>query len=359
MPQAVLKTDILYEQLLEELGRYSPGVQFMTNREIMKRFNVSQLVVDQTVARFRKAGFLRVVPGRGTFTTDAIRRFRSDAPATYLFAVPRWNSTNLTLMEEYINSLREKYLPKRILIHRFNYEELIPQNLPLVEENVKGVALQVSSSTQWNSHTLKLLEQYMEAVPLVIMNRHHGDISVLTVGADDVFAGTLAASHLFNYGHRKIAVLISEPYGSVIEDRVRGVLNYGKHQGMECVVLNCGVRSGEYAPDKTYRYFLQVIRNRMDFTGMIGISSDSFTGAVNACLNSGIRIPEELSLVTIGHHQTAEIQHPPLDCVDLNMEGQMDAVLELLENPGKFTPVTNPYDYFTPSMIVNGSVINR
>ena len=64
MPQAVLKTEILYEQLLEELGRYSPGVQFMTNREIMKRFNVSQLVVDQTVARFRKAGFLRVVPGR-------------------------------------------------------------------------------------------------------------------------------------------------------------------------------------------------------------------------------------------------------------------------------------------------------
>ena len=359
MLQAVLKTDILYEQLLEELSKYSPGDQFMTNREIMKRFNVSQLVVDQTVARFREAGLLRVVPGRGTFTTDRVRRFHSDAPATYLFAVPRWNSTNLTLMDGYINSLREKYSPKRILIHRFNYEDLIPQNLPIMEENVKGVALQVSSSTPWNSQTLKMLEQYMAEVPLVVLNRHHGDISVMTVGADDIFAGNLAASHLYHYGHRKIAVLISEPYGSVIEERVRGVLNYVRQHDMECVVLNSAVRSGEYAPDKTYRYFLGEIHKGFDFTGMIGISSDSFTGAVNACLNSGIRIPEELSLVTIGHHQTAEIQHPPLDCVDLNMEGQIDAVLELLENPGKFTPNTNPYEYFTPSMIVNGSVINR
>ena len=359
MVQAVLKTDILYERLLEELGKYSPGDQFMTNREIMKRFNVSQLVVDQTVGRFRDAGLLRVVPGRGTFTTEAIRRFRSDAPATYLFAVPRWNSTDLTLMEECIQELRRKFAPARILIHRFDYTEQVPLELPLKEENVKGIALLASSSASWDSSTLARLERYAAEVPLVIMNRHHGDIPLPAVGADDVFAGNIAADHLFHHGHRKIALLISEPHNSVICERVRGVLNGAKLRGMECRVLDCGVRSGEYAPDKTYRFFTGVIRDGIDFTGLIGLSSDSFAGAVNACLNCGVKIPEALSLVTIGLRRMAEIQHPPLDCVDLNMEGQLEGILEILTRPDAFSPEENPYEYTVPSLVVNGSVAKR
>ena len=39
MEQAILKTDILYDQLRRELSKYAPGDKFITSREIMKRFN--------------------------------------------------------------------------------------------------------------------------------------------------------------------------------------------------------------------------------------------------------------------------------------------------------------------------------
>ncbi len=331
----------------------------MTSREIMKRFSVSQLVVDQTVARFREAGLLQVVPGRGTFATDAVRRFHNSAPATYLFAVPRWNSTELTLLEEYINKIQSRYSSATLLLHRFDYTEEIPQDLQLQEENIKGVALLTSSSALWDANNLAKLERYASEVPLVIMNRHHGDIPMISVGADDIYAGNIAVSHLLNHGHRKIAVLVSEPHNSIINDRIRGIMTYAKLHDMECEILDCDVHSGEHAPDKTYRYFTETIKHGIDFTGLIGISSDSFIGAVNACLNSGIKIPEQLSLVTIGQRRIAEIQYPPLDCVDLNMEGQVDAIMEILTHPDNFTPQSNPYEYIEPSLIIKGSTIKK
>lgn len=356
MEQAILKTDILYDQLRRELSKYAPGDKFIASREIMKRFNVSQLIVDRTVVKFRTAGLLRVVPGRGTFVTEEVGRLNTEIPSTFLFAVPRWNSSDLTLMERHLAAVREKYLPTRILVHSYDYSERVPARLPLEEENVAGVAM-LTSADSWDSAALRKLEEYASRVPLVIMNRHRGDTRLLSVGVNDTFAGSLAADHLFQYGHRSIAVLVSEPPNGVIRERLNGVLTYAELHGMKCKVLDCGVRSGDYAPDKTYRHFAGVLKRGIDFTGLIGIA-DSLSGAVNACHNAGIRIPEELSVVNIEPGQSAEIHHPPLDCVDVNLEGQIDAILEILSRPDRYAPDNNPFEYFKPAMVVNGSVRN-
>ncbi|MBS1369355.1 MAG: substrate-binding domain-containing protein [Lentisphaeria bacterium] len=355
MNQAILKTDILYDQLRRELSKYAPGDKFITSREIMKRFNVSQLIVDRTVVRFRSAGLLRVVPGRGTFVTEEIGKLHEEVPPTFLFAVPRWNSSDLTLMEQYLEKARKKYVRNRILVHSYDYSERVPAALPLEEENVAGIAM-LTSADSWDSGVLYRLEEYASRVPLVVMNRHRGDMQLLSVGVNDTFAGNLAVNHLFNNGHRKIAVLISEPHNGVIRERLNGVLNYAELHGMQCRVLDCGIRSGDYAPEKSYRYFAEVLKNGIDFTALVGVGADSFAGAVNACHNAGIRIPDELSLVTVDSKQNAEIQHPPLDCVDVNLAGQIEAILEILSHPGNYAPDSNPYEYFKPELEINGSV---
>ena len=355
MNQAILKTDILYDQLRRELSKYAPGEKFITSREIMKRYNVSQLVVDQTVVRFRSAGLLRVVPGRGTYVTEEIGKLNAEVPPTFLFVVPRWNSSDLTLMEQHLAKLKEQYAPNRLLIHRFDYSESVPFTLPLEEENVKGIAM-LTSAGSWDSEILRRIEQYAAQIPLVLMNRHRGDMQLLSVGTNDTFAGSLAVDHLFKSGHRKIAVLISEPQNGVIRERLNGIQTYAELHDMECRVLDSGVRSGDFAPEKTYHYFAEVLKQELDFTALVGICTDSFRGAVNACLNAGITIPEKLSLVTIGSKRDAMIQHPPLDCVDLNYEKQIETILEILTHPEKYTPETNPYEYFKPELIINGSV---
>jgi len=354
MEQAILKTDILYDELRKEIAQYAAGDKFITSREIMKRYNVSQLIVDRTMSRFRTSGLLRVVPGRGTFVTEEVGRLSAKKPATFLFVLPRWNATDQTLREEHLASIRKKFAPKRILTYYFDYSESVPLNLPLEEENIIGIAM-LTSSELWNSDILRRLEEYAARVPLVILERHRGDLRLLSVGVNDTFAGSLAANHLCNLGHKKIAVLVSEPHNGVIRERMIGAVNQAELCGAECRVLDCNVRSGEYALDKTYQYFTRLLEEGIDFTGLIGVCADSFTGAVNACLNAGIRIPDDLSMITVGSKRLAAIQHPPLDCIDTNLEGRTDAVLEILSHPDRFSPENNPYEYFKPQLAINGS----
>ena len=318
MEQAILKTDILYDELRKEIAQYAAGDKFITSREIMKRYNVSQLIVDRTMSRFRSSGLLRVVPGRGTFVTDEVGRLSAKKPATFLFVLPRWNSTDQTLREDHLASIRKKFAPKRILTYYFDYSEDVPRKLPLEEENVIGIAM-MTSAELWNSDTLRRLEEYAAKIPLVIMERHRGDFRLLSVGSNDTFAGSLAANHLCSNGHKKIAVLVSEPHNGVIRERMIGAVNQAELCGAECRVLDCGVRSGDYAPDKTYHYFTELIREGIDFTGLVGVCADSFIGAVNACLNAGVRIPDDLSMITVGSKRLAAIQHPPLDRIETNL----------------------------------------
>ena len=106
MANQILKTDILYNHLLRELAGYATGEKFIATREIMERFKVSQLIVDQAMSRLRREGILEVVRGRGTFIRKAVDGKSMDKPPTILFAVPRWNSGDLRLMEDCLEKLR-------------------------------------------------------------------------------------------------------------------------------------------------------------------------------------------------------------------------------------------------------------
>ena len=57
-------------------------------------------------------------------------------------------------------------------------------------------------------------------VPFVLVNRHAGDYPAVT--CDDVLGGQLAAEHLLQLGHTRVAVIAGEPYASTGIDRTAG-----------------------------------------------------------------------------------------------------------------------------------------
>ena len=350
MTQAILKTDILYEELNREFGNYAPGDQFLTSREIMRRYQVSQLVVDRTLARFRESGMLRSVRGRGLFVTEEVNRVKKTATPCYMLAAPHWPSSDLTLVADYFEEIAPKYAPIRLVYHRYDYAETIPADLPLEEENVRGLAI-LPSSEYFDAETFHRLENYASRLPLVILGRHLGEFGFLSVNTDDQCAGNLAVNHLRQCGHRHIAVLLSEPHNSVIMDRLRAIQNCAQILNMECDVIDCEVSCGEFAPDKAYRTFEKVIRRGFEFTGLIGIATDSVIGAVNACHNLNIPIPERLSIVSIGSQHSSVICHPPLDLICTDLEEQIDAVLEVLAHPDKYHVSNNPLEYIKPRLV--------
>ncbi|MDE1168626.1 MAG: LacI family DNA-binding transcriptional regulator [Pseudomonas sp.] len=68
-------------------------------------------------------------------------------------------------------------------------------------------------------------------IPYVLVCRTHPEH--LSVGCDDVLGGRLVAQHLFESGHRHVAVLAGERHASTGVDRTRGFVEFYREQGCE------------------------------------------------------------------------------------------------------------------------------
>ena len=65
MIKSTLQHEKLTDQLWDELTKLSPGEKFLSIREIMKRYSVSQLTVEKALMRFREDGYLNNQSGKG------------------------------------------------------------------------------------------------------------------------------------------------------------------------------------------------------------------------------------------------------------------------------------------------------
>ncbi len=319
----------LLDQLLGELGNFSPGDRFHTVREIMCRFGVSQLVVDKAVSRLCSNGLLESVPRKGLFVPrNAVSR--AELLPSYLIAAPNWPSPDIDEIRWELERLAARYPGRRLLLHRFDYRRAIPDELPIRLERVEGVVLMPGSINTMEAGDIAALNIFRSQIPVVVLCHHLDNFRVPSVGLDDRFAGNLAAHHLAGLGHRKLGILVSEPHSSVISDRVNGIRNYARLHEMSATVLDCGISSGETTMRGTYRTMEQAIRRGFDFTALIGVSASSIGEALNACLNYRVRIPEDLSVVAIGNASSTETLHPPVDTISTELPEQLDAALAML-----------------------------
>jgi len=347
---ANLKSDTLYSELWEELTKLSPGERFLSVREIMKRYGVSQLTVDKAVSKLRDDGYLHQVTGKGLFASEQVARFSREVLPTYLLAVPQWLSTDIDVLEQTVAEIRKNFPDNRLLIHKFNPAEAIPAQLPLMEENVVGLVL-LPSASNLELNDLAVITSY--ARPVVVLGRHLDTFGLPSVGTDDIFAGHMAAHYLFEHGHRKLGLLLSEPHNRTIMERVKGVMDYAELHKMDVQMIDCEVRNGEVAVDKAYRRFQQVLAGGFEFTALVGVSGDSMQGAVNACLNCGIAIPQRLSMVAMAMESLTETFHPPLTTIAIHFDAQVRMALDILSE--KIDLEANAC-YIRPSIIERNSV---
>jgi DNA-binding LacI/PurR family transcriptional regulator len=355
MIRSILQHEKLSDQLWEELTKLSPGDKFLSIREIMKRYSVSQLTVEKALMRFREDGYLNNQSGKGLFASELLNRFNKLIAPTYLLAVPQWVSVDIDTLEETVKQEKSKYQDKRLLVHKFDISNNVPSQLPLQEENVAGIIV-LPTGGELSFKDLQTIKSY--SYPTVVLGRHLDNIGVPCVGTDDTFSGSLAANHLIESGHKQVAVLLSEPHNRVIMNRVKAFCDYAQLHEIKVQVIDCEVKSGEYATEKAYRKFSQVLQKDFDFTAVAGISGESMQGAVNACLNNGVNIPEDLSLVAIGAESLAATFYPPVNSVTTNFGQQVSTALEILnaQVSGMETPKQNVF--IRPYIIDRGSVVN-
>src|ERR1043166_2622763 len=133
------------------------------------------------------------------------------------------------------------------------------------------------------------------------------------VETDDLASSAAATRHLIELGHRRIAFFMGPPAAPSSRERLDGyrrALREAQIEPDDSLIFTAGstIEEGEKAA-------LQMLNENPKATAIQAVNDLAAIGAATVCLNQGIKIPDELSVVGFGNFLVSEHFRVPLTTV--------------------------------------------
>jgi len=180
-------------------------------------------------------------------------------------------------------------------------------------------------------------------LPTVAVAGHKQVEDVTNITLDHHRAAKLALRHLKDLGHEKIAFLRGQPESSDSEDRWAAICEVANELEIpiqpELVVQMAGRDS---TPDIGYKFAQQLVARGEPFTALFAFNDISAIGAMGLLQDSGLRVPEDVSVVGFDDIAHASFCEPGLTTVKqpLKRMGQIAAetLLDWIEGRDAYQP---------------------
>ncbi len=194
-------------------------------------------------------------------------------------------------------------------------------------------------------------------VPYVLIDRKLAGLKANFVGTDDIKAGTLATTHLIAKGCRRIAH-IGGDYLSTAADRLAGyraaLLQHGFELPQKYICLRTRLDDG--AMMTGYRAMLSLLNLEPRPDGVFCFSDPIAAGAMQAILDSGLRIPEDVAIVGCGNVLYASALRVPLSSVNQKSESLGESAAKVVLNlVGKDAKTQVTQRRLSPTLVVRAS----
>ncbi|MEW5941753.1 MAG: LacI family DNA-binding transcriptional regulator, partial [Chloroflexota bacterium] len=161
----------------------------------------------------------------------------------------------------------------------------------------------------------EIVRLHREGVPFMLLGQLP-DSDIPFVDIDAVAGAETAVKHLIDLGHRRIAMITNAPltYTSA-QQRRSGFLQALQNAGLE---PNQGfIQEGNYTPASGYQAMSALLKLTPRPTAVFIASDVVAMGAILAARRSGLKIPEDISLVGFDDIPLAEYFDPPLTTLRL------------------------------------------
>ena len=168
-------------------------------------------------------------------------------------------------------------------------------------------------------------------VPAVAIPGHMENEGVTNIVLDHRHAAELALRHLFDLGHRKIAILRGHPESADSHHRWNAVQAVAQEIGLELdPELVVQIDSTDSSPSVGYPYGMQLIGKKRPFTALFAYNDISAIGAVRAFQESGFRVPQDISVVGFDDIPAAAFHYPSLTTVRQPLHKMGEIAVEIL-----------------------------
>lgn len=167
-------------------------------------------------------------------------------------------------------------------------------------------------------------------IPIVFIDNMPDISDVDAITIDNCMASSLAVSYLSSNGHKDIAVIIGSTEESTGTERLAGY-----KQAMENCKLSISdklIKFGDYKFQSGYNAMMNLIQNKdsAPFSAVYVTSEKMTYGALHAIQDSGLKVPEDISLIGFDVHNLSDGRDKVITSVCQPEESIGEKVGELL-----------------------------
>jgi LacI family transcriptional regulator len=132
-------------------------------------------------------------------------------------------------------------------------------------------------------------------LPCVIMNYYTKDLPVSCISIDNFNAGVDATEYLIKLGHSRIATITGALKTQVAIDRLNGYLTALEKHDIE--KKKDYIKYGDFGRESARMLTKELIRIKIPPTAIFAASDEMAVGAIQVCLENGISVPGDISVI--------------------------------------------------------------
>src|SRR5512146_95470 len=170
-------------------------------------------------------------------------------------------------------------------------------------------------------------------VPTVIIGRELND-SLNSVVVDNEGGARLGLEHLFKLGHRNIAFIRGPRSITDSGQRWQGIRSFAHSAGLKIDAKLVTELPDAYDPnhafDTAFRLTQELIQRGKRFTALMTYDDITALGAMRALIQSGIKVPDECSVVGFDDTAPAALSLPALTTIRQPMETMGASAAEII-----------------------------
>jgi DNA-binding LacI/PurR family transcriptional regulator len=314
--------------------------QKVTSIEVANRAGVSQSTVSRV---FRNTGpnvsekaRIRVLKAAHElgYQPNAIARMMSTSQTNIVGIVMATITSPFYpyVLEKFLQQLQA--IDRQALVFTASENQSVDDILPLVLQ-YQIDALIVTSATL-SSDMVETCAR--NGTPVILFNRSIKDPNVSAVCADNIAGGRLVADVLLETGHRQLAFIAGIQNTSTSQDRERGFSEHLQQQGY----VNCQRAQGHYTYESGYRAAIELLEAPIRPDAIFCANDIMALGAIDAVRASGLRIPQDVSIIGFddipmanwGAYQLTTISQEVDDMIDKTIE-LMQAKIDIPDSPAR------------------------
>ncbi|MGC5776826.1 GntR family transcriptional regulator [Paenibacillus pabuli] len=306
----------LYQQIQDYIRKFiasekmKPGDRIPTEKELMDQFNVSKITVVNALTGLANEKLIARVPGKGSFVaegTDETDTAFSESPAVR-------GGRSSTRMIGVIMPTIHDYFAIRLIegieqtLHQEGYRSMIMLTHGSIEKEkdairelkalgAEGLLIFPVDEGNYNE---EILGMKLSGFPFLLIDRYLPGVETHYIAADGRLGVRLAVEHLWELGHRDIAICSDSPLQTVtVQERIDGYIEALKDKG---ALINPAHMITDFKPlpvlkDAEAHPLYRYISNKM-VTAYISLNGRLGVQIYQMAKQAGLRIPEDVSIVS-------------------------------------------------------------